>query len=111
MNRETRVLRIVAFKDGTPITRASLRCPESMRVYLRGLEKGGRMDELVEVLAALEHEQWMQWSQSITKTEKLSPERLARWEELWIPYADLPDDQKEHDRVWARKTLRAAGLL
>ena len=67
---------------------------------------------LVERLAALEHDQWVEWSKSIAATEALSPERLARWKPLWCPYADLSDEMKEHDRVWARKTIAAiAGMV
>ncbi len=58
---------------------------------------------ILEQLAALEHDQWVAWSQQIAKTEKISPERLARWESLWIPYAQLTEEQKDSDRDWARK--------
>lgn len=60
---------------------------------------------LVERLAALEHDQWVEWSKSIAASETLSPERLARWTPLWCPYADISEEMKEHDRVWARKAL------
>lgn len=61
--------------------------------------------ELLEELAELEHEQWITWASDIAKKEKLSPERLARWNKYLIPYHDLPEDVKEHDRKWARKVL------
>lgn len=61
--------------------------------------------QLLEALAALEHDQWIEWSKSIAKSENLSPERLERWGKLWVPYDQLTEDQKEQDRVWARKTL------
>jgi hypothetical protein len=61
--------------------------------------------QLLEALAALEHDQWVEWSKSIAKSEKLSPERMARWEKLWVPYDQLTEEQKEQDRVWARKVL------
>jgi hypothetical protein len=60
---------------------------------------------LVERLAALEHDQWVEWSKKIAASETLSPERLARWTHLWCPYADLPEEVKEYDRVLARKVL------
>lgn len=60
---------------------------------------------IVDRLARLEHAQWVQWSQSIAREEKLTGDRLARWKTMWVPYDELPDDVKEQDRVWARKVL------
>jgi len=65
----------------------------------------------IEKLAELEHEQWENWSKSIASLEKLTPERLQRWEELWINYKNLPEDQKEHDRFYARKILQLLSSL
>jgi len=65
----------------------------------------------IEKLAELEHEQWENWSKSIASLEKLTPERLQRWEELWINYKNLPEDQKEHDRFYARKILQLLSNL
>ncbi len=62
-------------------------------------------EEIREALAELEHEQWVKWSQSIVEVETLSPDRLARWEKLWIPYANLTEEQKDQDRVWADKSI------
>lgn len=59
---------------------------------------------LIEALAAIEHDQWIEWSRTVAE-QGLTPERLARWERYWVPYADLPDDVKEHDRKWARIVL------
>ena len=61
----------------------------------------------VEVLAAVEHEQWMAWSKSLSLREDLSAERRARWEKLWVPYTQLPEADKESDRAWARIAIRA----
>ena len=63
------------------------------------------IEALVEGLAAIEHEQWMAWASTIAMNEAISPERLARWGKSMVPYADLPDDVKEQDREWVRKTL------
>ena len=62
-------------------------------------------DSLLERLAELEHEQWMAWSQSVAG--EVSAERRQRWQACWVSYADLPDEVKELDRLWARKVLEA----
>jgi len=64
------------------------------------------MYALLEMLAELEHKQWREWSQNIAKTENISEERLNRWAKMWIPYEVLTEEQKEQDRVWARKTMQ-----
>lgn len=66
--------------------------------------KFGRAD-LLEELAAIEHEQWMMWSKNLMQTELLRGERLERWKELQIPYVELTEEQKDQDRIWARKAL------
>ena len=59
----------------------------------------------VERLAAIEHDQWMTWARSVMSADDVTigPERLARWRSYMVPYADLPESVKEHDRVWARQ--------
>jgi hypothetical protein len=61
--------------------------------------------DVLEALAALEHEQWTEWSKTVAENERLTPERRARWESLWLHYDFLNEAQKEQDRVWARKVL------
>jgi hypothetical protein len=64
------------------------------------------MTEELEALAALEHDQWMAWAKTLLSSEPgISAERRKRWQSLMVPYKDLPEDQKEHDRKWARKAL------
>lgn len=60
--------------------------------------------ELIERLAELEHEQWMEWSQAVA--DEVSPERRVRWEKYWVPYDHLSEEVKERDREWARKVVR-----
>jgi hypothetical protein len=62
-------------------------------------------EEIIESIAELEHDQWMLWADSIMKSEKISDNRFARWASLMIPYVELSEEMKEHDRVWARKAL------
>jgi hypothetical protein len=64
-----------------------------------------RWEVLLEELAALEHDQWIAWSQDIAQTEQITPARLFRWQELWKPYATLTEEQKDQDREWAEKVL------
>lgn len=84
------------------------------------------MDEdIFEKLAELEHEQWCDWASVIsreisslldiidksdadlTEDDKQaifnSRDRLTRWEKLMIPYSDLPEDEKDKDRVYVKK--------
>ena len=65
------------------------------------------MTDVLEALAALEHDQWMAWSKSLAAAEPLSAERVERWQRLWVPYADLSEHSKASDRVWAQKALAA----
>lgn len=68
------------------------------------------MDEdTLEVLAELEHEQWMSWARSVQ--HEVSPVRYYRWQQYMRPYAQLPDDVKELDREWARRVLRVLQQL
>jgi hypothetical protein len=60
-------------------------------------------DDVLERLAELEHEQWCAWSRAVAA--EVSPERRLRWQECWVEYAQLPEEVKEQDRVWARKVL------
>ena len=65
-----------------------------------------KKDLLIEKLAALEHEQWMEWAKSLMSKESLSKERTDRWEkECFMPYEDLSEETKEFDREWAYKVL------
>jgi len=81
-------------------------------------------DELIEKLAELEHEQWIEWSKNIAPElgelrdavviSKLHndvlalriTERLQRWNSFWVPYDKLNEKTKEQDRKWARKVLQ-----
>ena len=61
--------------------------------------------DLLDRLAKLEHEQWMEWSKTLASKEKLSQDRLERWKKLWVPYDLLPIEDKRSDIKWARKVL------
>lgn len=58
---------------------------------------------LLEKLAEIEHEQWIEWSKAVAP--EVSESRRKRWEKLWCPYSGLSEDMKEADRKYARKIL------
>lgn len=62
-------------------------------------------EELIERLAALEHDQWCAWATDLSLSEKLSKRRVTRWHKNMCPYEDLPKEVQEFDRVWARKVI------
>lgn len=64
-----------------------------------------KIEELLEQLAELEHDQWWKWAKTLMEKENLSPDRIARWKKDMVPYAELPEDVKEYDRKWARRVL------
>ena len=67
--------------------------------------KSGADPLLIEPLAVLEHLQWMHWVADAEGKGALTPEWSERWKPLMIPYAQLPEKLKEHDRKWARLAL------
>jgi len=61
-------------------------------------------DQLLEQLAALEHEQWAHWTSYMLDNDTV--ENVLRWrKQIETPYADLSEKEKESDREWARKVL------
>ena len=61
---------------------------------------------LLDQVATLEHKQWCEWAYNIASEEDLSEKRTLRWNRLLItPYEHLTDQEKESDRVYARKIL------
>jgi len=66
------------------------------------------IDNLIEKLAALEHEQWAHWTRYML--DNLTPENIQRWRrQIETPYEDLSEKEKESDRVWARKVMELTG--
>lgn len=59
--------------------------------------------DLLEQLAELEHEQWVEWTRGVA--QDLWPERRKRWQEYWVPYNQLPELAKDFARKWAQKVL------
>ena len=53
------------------------------------------LDELMDLVADLDHKRWKRWSRKISDQETISKERMDRWRALWdIEYKDLPMKQK-----------------
>ena len=64
------------------------------------------MSEMIERLADLEHQQWAHWTKYML--DNLTPENIERWRgQIETPYADLTEKEKEIDREWAVKSLKA----
>lgn len=59
---------------------------------------------LIEKLADLEHEQWMEWSKAVAPDIK-DQERVERWKNYWVPYDQLDSKTKDMDREWADKVM------
>lgn len=82
------------------------------------------MENVIEELAKLEHDQWQTWSKNLIDqllsgvstyetfsiTQRLL-EKQKRWKELWIPYEKLSEDDKEKDREWAEKVLAIMPMM
>ena len=66
---------------------------------------GKNSDKLLEAVSSVFHDAWVVWSKELAEKEKLSPERLERWQNLWVPYDQLDDKDKESDRKWARRVI------
>ena len=64
------------------------------------------MSDKLEVVADLEHQQWMSWSKYIAANWGIPNELVHKWKQNWKPYSELTEEEKEKDRVWARKVLK-----
>lgn len=73
------------------------------------------MSELMEELAAIEHERWADWMRYLfskavpnayTKNLSIMTNDIERWErQIATPYADLSEEDKEKDREQVRRYL------
>lgn len=60
-------------------------------------------DTTTEKVAGVLHTIWTSWAQKLLDTENISQERAQRWQQLFVPYQDLPEDEKTKDREHARR--------
>jgi len=64
------------------------------------------MTELLEALAQLEHNQWMDWAKNLMEKEPaISQARKDRWTAFMVPYDQLDEAAKNMDRIWAAKVV------
>jgi hypothetical protein len=67
-------------------------------------------DDIIERLAALEHEQWAHWTRYMLAN--LTPENIIRWQrQMETPYPELSEGEKESDKIWAERVLTTLGVL
>ncbi len=59
--------------------------------------------QVIEAVAEIEHAQWEHWSRSVAS--EVGEATRCRWNQYWVPYAELPEAIKEIDREWARRTI------
>ena len=65
--------------------------------------------DIIEKLAAHEHEQWVHWTRYMLNN--LTEENIARWrQQIETDYQDLSESEKESDRYWARKAIEVYSL-
>ena len=76
-------------------------------------ESGGDVseshNELLEKLSELEHNQWQYWAKAVSP--EVSKETADQWKSNFKPYGELSEEDKEQDRVWARKVLKCVQSL
>ena len=66
--------------------------------------------DIIEKLAAHEHEQWAHWTRYML--DNLTEENIARWrQQIETDYQDLSESEKESDRQWARRAIEVTGIL
>ena len=64
---------------------------------------------LLEALAKLEHDQWMDWAKNLMEKEPaISQARKDRWMTFMVPYDQLDEPTKDMDRLWAAKAVELA---
>jgi len=60
--------------------------------------------DILEKLAALEHQQWAHWTKYML--ENMTPENIERWKiQIDTPYNKLSNREQVSDREWALKAL------
>lgn len=80
---------------------------DPVKIAERAAERKARFERIaVERLAVLEHEQWLYWVHQLSKSGKMPDWLMAKWKPFRVSFADLPEEKKEEDRIWARRVLK-----
>lgn len=61
--------------------------------------------EFLEKIAEKMHTFWVKWAKELLQEENISSERKARWEKLFVSYAELPEPEKDTDRTFAKEII------
>jgi hypothetical protein len=56
---------------------------------------------LLERISEQVHDAWTEWTKQIQR--RVKPVWRERWRELWVPYDELSEEEKDKDRKFARK--------
>lgn len=66
-----------------------------------------RPSKMREVLAGLEHDQWVKLTKYYTEDAEIevSDEKLGYWKDLWVDYEGLSEEMKDKDRKYADKVI------
>lgn len=80
-------------------------CKQCALDLMRWWKMPNTHNDLLEELAALEHDQWVEWSKNLADSEPISEPRLNRWEDYWCDYSELEEDVKEKDRELAKDVI------
>lgn len=74
-----------------------------MEIY----DKESYREVALETLADKEHEQWRSWINYCIENYDLPDSLVQKWKANDRPYNELPEEEKEKDRKWARKVLES----
>jgi len=104
MGSAVHLLRVAANMNEDPDSQELLK---QMAMEIRKQGFGAQLQDagLLEVLSDVEHKQWIKWSQDVAP--EVSEQRRVRWKSYWVPYDQLPEAVKAHDRLWANRVALA----
>ena len=68
------------------------------------INEANNYNNLLEILAKLEHEQWAHWTKYML--DNLTEENIKRWKtQIDTPYIELSEKEKDFDKEWAQKVI------
>ncbi len=59
--------------------------------------------DIMEGLSSLVHDQWIDFAKEVEG--EVAPKRAEAWQSMYVPYFELPEVEKEKDRVFARRIV------